>query len=91
MTVQPQYQGTPRQKYTREYNDLVDHRQTLAFKAMGTLSALVAMDVKSIEGDTFTKMKQLVHQYDKATQDIEHIWLLLELMDHDDSSGEGSY
>lgn len=79
-----------RQKYRDEYSKLVDHRKTLAFKAMGTLSALVAMDMTSIEGVTFTKMKQLVHDYDKTTEEIQHIWVLLELMDHADSSDEGN-
>jgi hypothetical protein len=79
-----------RQKYRDEYSKLVEHRKTLAFKAMGTLSALVAMDMTSIEGVTFAKMRQLVNDYDKATEEMQHIWVLLELMDHADSSDEGN-
>lgn len=81
---------SPRQKYKQEYTRLIDYRKTLAFKAMGTLSAIVAMKAETIQGVTFSTIKNLVQDFDKTTQEIQHIELLLDLMDHDDSSGEGN-
>lgn len=83
-------QPSPRQKYKQEYSRLVDFRKTLAFKAMGTLSAIVSMNMTKVEGITFSKMKELVLQYDKVNEEIKHIELLLDLMDHADSSDEGN-
>lgn len=82
---------TPRQKYKQEYTKLIEHRKTLAFRSMGILSAIVAMGTEKIEGTTFLNIKNLVLDYNKTTEELQHIELLLDLMDHDDSSGEGNF
>lgn len=80
-----------RTRYRQEYSRLINERKTLAFQAMGFISAVVQMNKSDISGSTYDRMRSLVLAYDKINEEISHIESLLELIDYNDSEDDGTW
>lgn len=80
-----------RNQYKKEYEELLVRRKTLAFKAMGFLQSLVKMNEQTFGPATKKYMNQIVHEYNKIDQEVDHIGSLLDLMDNDANTDYGEW
>ena len=80
-----------RERYTQEYDELIIRRKTWAFKAMGYLQSLVHMDQRHFGESTKIRIKSIVMEYNKVSEELDHIGSLLDLIDHNESSDFGEW